>query len=161
MRFYNQDYIRETRMFAMTARSRIFYVYAFAVLMFLTLAIFGYCVADMNGLRRPVPLAGNFVTDMAYIDLPRINLQVGDANNEAHMRIEIALEVAKKDIPTVEGYQPQITDRLNLFLAHMRPEQLRQLRNIPELRADMLRLVNDMGSPAPIHDLMLRQMIIM
>jgi flagellar basal body-associated protein FliL len=98
---------------------------------------------------------------MAYIDLPRINLQVGDANNEVHMRLEISLEVAKKDLPIMQGYQPQITDRLNFFLAHMRPEQLRQPQNIPELRAAMLRLVNDMGAPVPVHDLMLRQMIVM
>jgi flagellar basal body-associated protein FliL len=149
-------------MLMVTAKNRVFYVYALSALMFLTLAIFGYCVVDKNGhMRRPVPLAGNFVTDMAYVDLPRINLQVGNADNETHMRIEISLEVASKDKAVMEGYQPQITDRLNFFLARMKPEQLRKPQNVAHLREEMLRLVNGIGAPVPVHDLMVRQMIIM
>jgi len=143
-------------------KNRMIFVYIGSALFFAALAAFGYFAVDTDGhFRRPAPMNQQFTTDMTYYDLPRMTLAVGQGKDETHVRIDITLEVAKKDLPILEGYQPQITDRLNVFFIALHPEQIRRFSTLPWLRGEMLQQVNNLSMPFPVHDLMLRQMIVM
>ena len=143
-------------------KNSIFRVYILGVALFVVLSVFGYYMADRSGLiRHAVPTVGHgFVSDMAYFDLPRITMSFG-SSNATHLRVDIALEVARKDIPALEGYQPRITDKLNVFFSKVPLREIEDPAAMPFLRQEMLRQINGVTAPVPVHDLMLRQLVIM
>ncbi len=145
----------------MVAKKRMVTLYITVVAMFLTLAYFGYHYSNNMKLKRAQIETTGFSTDMAYFDLPRISLNLGGGMASTQMRIDLSLEVAKRDLPMLEGYQPKITDRLNRFLTGIDPADTRRVSAVTALRHDMLEQVNRVGMPVPVHDVLLRQLVIM
>ena len=144
-----------------TTKNSILRVYIIGVAIFVALAVCGYYMADRIGLiKHPVPVAHGFISDMAYLDLPRMTVSLGGAGS-VHVRVDIALEVARKDIPTLEGFQPRITDKLNAFFSKVQLDEIEEPASMPFLRQEMLRQINSVTAPIPVHDLMLRQLVIM
>jgi flagellar basal body-associated protein FliL len=144
------------------SRNQIVQVYIACLAMFVALAVGGYFLADRAGLiAHPRSAATqDFVTDMAYYDLPHMNISMGGGRS-THLWVDIALEVARKDMPIIAGYQPQIMDKLNLFFSKMKPEDVEQPDAMPALRQEILWQINSAGAPIPVHDMMLRRMVIM
>jgi len=138
--------------------------YHFLVLyvgVFVSLAALGYYVANKYSVTgvQPTPSARTFATDLTYYDMPRMTISVGSGS--VHMRVDVALEVAKKDVSIVEGYQPRMTAKLNSYLSTLSPERMQEAKLLPWLRAEMLAQVNSVGIPVPIHDLLFRQLVVM
>jgi hypothetical protein len=71
------------------------------------------------------------------------------------------LEIAKKDLPVVEGFQPHMVDKLNTFFISIDPDKIQETMYMPWLHVEMLKQINSVGSPVPVHDVLLRQMLIM
>ena len=145
-------------------RFRFFIVAYIAV--FMTLAGCGYIVINQKRMVRQqgdALMTHEVVTDLAYYDLPRITVSVGTNGDHLppRLRADISLEVARKDMHSVAGYQPRITEKLSDLLASIRPEDLESSLSVPQLRAEMLRAVNRAGAPVPVHDLLFRELVIM
>ena len=129
------------------------------------LLVLGFYAAGRAGII-PTELkhtAGHpsFATEMTYYDIPRMTVAMSSGGGGAHLRLDISLEVANKDRDVVEGYQPRITDKLNKYISTLRPDQLERPNAMPWLREELLKQINSVGSPVPIHDLMFRQFVIM
>ncbi|MDR3424623.1 MAG: flagellar basal body-associated FliL family protein [Alphaproteobacteria bacterium] len=144
------------------SRSRMVQIYVACVLLFVGLAACGYLVADQAGLiKHPAPVAHAFVSDMTYVDLPRMMVDVGSKDSSAQVQVDISLEIASKDKAILEGYQPRITDKINDFLSQEPPEEIARFSSTPWIRQELLRQVNGVGSPVPVYDVLLRQMLIL
>jgi flagellar basal body-associated protein FliL len=139
--------------------------YVASVVIFIILAAVGYFLADRWGMipartsSAPSSQATGFVTDWAYVDLPRMTVSLGNSA-ATHMQVDISLEVAPKDVMVLEGYLPQIMDRFNLFLPHVKVDELSRPIGMYSLHKNMLRQVNNMGMPVSVHDLMLQNVVI-
>ncbi len=146
-----------------TPKTRLYAFVAAYISVFTVLAVIGYYLADEVGLvhRHQALQTQKFATDLAYYDLPRMNIGLNDDRGATHIRIDLSLEVAKKDMPVIQGYEPRITDRLGTFLSTVTPEHIKQVQYLPWLHQQMLKQINAAGSPAPVHDVLLRQMVIM
>ncbi len=144
-------------------RLRLFIIAYVAV--FMVLAGCGYLVLDhKRTVQQTESLAGRKVmTDLAYYDLPRITVSVNSASSHLppRLRADISLEVARKDVHSFAAIEPRITERLSVLLSTMRPEELESRNSVPELRAEMLRVINSAGAPAPVHDLLFRELVVM
>jgi flagellar basal body-associated protein FliL len=145
------------------SNNRMLHLYVAGVMIFVILGAYGeYYEADRSGLiEHAAPRSHSILTEMAYLDLPRVTVDVGSGVDKTHVRIDISLEVAKADIPVFEGYQPRITDRINYFFMHVRPDQVLALGTQPFLREELIRQINKAGAPVPVHAIVLRQMVIM
>jgi hypothetical protein len=146
------------------SRPRLYSFVAAYIGVLSALAIIGYYLADEVGLvHHRAPLTQKFATDLAYYDLPRmmIGLNGNGEHGATHVRIDLSLEIAKKDVPILEGYQPRITDKVSDFLATISPDRMQEMQYMPWLHKEILKQVNASGSPAPVHDVILRQMLIM
>jgi len=98
---------------------------------------------------------------LTYYDLPRMTVVLNSGNKGPHVRLDISLEVAKKDLPLVEGYQPHMIEKLNNFFVTVDPERMQQAMYMPWLHTEMLKQINSVGATAPVHDVFFRQMLIM
>jgi flagellar basal body-associated protein FliL len=131
------------------------------VSVFMALAALGYYVVHKSSFveGHPAQATHSFASDLAYYDMPRMTIVVG--GGDVHMRIDMALEISKKDMQIVEGYQPRMTAKLNSFLSTLGSERVREAQMLPWLRAEMLAQVNSVGMPVPVHDLLFRQLVVM
>lgn len=145
-----------------SSKYKTYHFVALYVGVFVALAALGYYVANRYSLAavQPPPEASRaFATDLTYYDMPRMTITVG--GGDVHMRVDVALEVAKKDVSVVEGYQPRMTAKLSSYLSTISPERMQEAKLLPWLRAEMLAQVNSVGMPVPIHDLLFRQLVVM
>jgi hypothetical protein len=118
-----------------------------------------YLSYQSTAAHRHDAVTHNFTTDLTYYDMPRMTILLG-GGAQTQVRLDLSLEVAKKDVAVVEGFQPRIADRLNGLFLHINPDDFRSSTDLPWLRQQMLSQVNN-ATPVPIHDLLLRQMVIM
>ncbi len=102
-------------------------------------------------------------TPLAYCDLPRMTVSLGgsDSKTAPRIRLDIALEVASKDVLTIDSVQSRIADRLAAFLGQLSLKQIERPGSVAWLRDQMLKQVNSAGLPVPVHDLMFRQLVIL
>ncbi|MDE2029311.1 MAG: flagellar basal body-associated FliL family protein [Alphaproteobacteria bacterium] len=146
-------------------RRRMTLLAAVCASLFLALAVggyYGYHAIHMRKLK-PVALPANgYATDMAYYDLPSMTVSLGSGagNMPPRLRADMSLEMARKDLPSIQGYEPHIVEKLNAFLANVSPEDLRDATSLPWLRSEMLQVVNQ-GAPAPIHAILFRELVFM
>jgi flagellar basal body-associated protein FliL len=149
-------------MFKSASKSRLMQLYIFVLLVFAGLASCGYFFAEEAGLiKRPAPMTHKFVSEMAYIDLPRMIVDMGHKGSLSQVQVDISLEIADKDKYVVEGYKPLITDKINNFLANEKPEEIERISKMPWLRHEILRQINSAGAPVPVYDVFFREMFIM
>jgi len=145
-----------------TSKSRMFLLIGSYIGVFGMLAALGYYAMDKTGMvMHAVRVKQDFATDLTYQDLPRMTVTLHGDSSGMHVRLDLSLEVAKKDVRVIDGYQPRMLDRLNGFFGSVDPERLRQTRFMPWLHQEMLKQVNSVGSPAPVRDVVVRQMLIM
>lgn len=141
------------------------FVLAYAIV-FAGLAAVGYHYMPKSGegLRVSKKLVPVVISDLSYIDLPPVIVAV-NAKEESRIspkvRVDLALEVARKDREIVEGYQPYITERVGRMLRGLSPEEIAASRNMTWIRAEMLDAVNNAGAPAPVHAVIFRRFVLM
>ncbi len=143
------------------AENKFFYLYAGCMAGFVALAALGYLLVlfqDVSLKEKETAFRRTVVSDIAYIDMPRIQVSVGSGG--AQMAIDLSLEVMEKDMRVLQGYQPQIADRLNIYFSKISPEQLGTPLRRDALRRDLLIEVNKTHAPFPIRNLHFRQVIV-
>ncbi|MFA4994441.1 MAG: flagellar basal body-associated FliL family protein [Bdellovibrionales bacterium] len=98
--------------------------------------------------------------EMTYVEIPRMTVFF-KGNVPKQMRLDVSLKVASKDVVILEGYLPQIQDKLNACLPRAKIEDLNKPRGMRLFRTELLWEVNNIGIPVPVQDIMLQNMIIM
>lgn len=141
------------------------FVLAYA-LVFAGLAAVGYHCLPKSGenIRVSKKEAPIVLTDVAYVDLPPVIVSVEarqGVSTTPRVRVDLALEVARKDREVVEGYQPYITERVGTMLRGLSPEEIESTRNIGWIRSEMLRAVNTAGAPAQVQGVIFRRFVLM
>ena len=148
-------------------KTRIVQFYAGALVLLVGLLSAGYFFTDQvlrasarhDRVTEGVGVEKAFITDMAYVDLPEITFSFG--GGASHVHLDIALEVARDDVPALEGYVPQIVDRFNAFFPHVSFENMGDPAFVFFLRRDLLRQVRLMGIPIPVRDLLLHKLLVL
>ena len=104
----------------------------------------------------------HFQTDMAYVDLPRINLTLPSGGSATgNVRMEISLEVDNKYAPVVQGYRPRITDQLLHYAQNLKYDDLAAAKSTVWLKRDLLAEVKKVSGSPPIRDIVFRQLIVL
>jgi flagellar basal body-associated protein FliL len=156
--------IKENPMERKTDKNRFLHFYVGSVALFLVLAAVGYYWVDREGLLSasspPSAPPHESKADRTYVDLPRMAVSLGGGTGN-QVRVNISLEVDRKDASVVEGYLPQIMDKLNVFFPKVQIEELRNPRAMFILHKDMLWQINSIGMPFSVHDLMLQNLVVM
>ena len=138
-----------------------FYLVAY-ICVFAVLAVLGrYTALRIGFIKPPATEIQTFSTDLTYFDMPRMTVAVNGSQGTTKIRLDLSLEVSKKDMRYVERFQPRMTDRLTSYFEHADPILLTSVKSMPLLRADILRQINAVGMPVPVHDLLFREMVIM
>jgi flagellar basal body-associated protein FliL len=131
------------------------------------LAFLGYAVGDftaeMQQAKHQALITNpNFATDVSFVDLPRMNLTIASAaGSSGRIRIDMTLEVEKKNLARFEDYQPIITDHLISFVRQMDAEDMHKPNAAPTLRKELLKEVNRVAFPVPVLDVVFRQFLVM
>jgi flagellar basal body-associated protein FliL len=144
-------------------KNRFLQFYIGSVVLFLALAGVGAYFADRAGLlsaSSPASTARASKADRANVSLPRMTVSFGSGPGK-RMQINVSLEVERKDVSVVEGYLPQIVDRLNVFFPKVKMEEVGKPRAMFLLHKDMLWQINNIGMPFVVHDLMIQNLVIM
>ncbi len=130
------------------------------------LAFLGAYVSDTymqtNFLTKTLWASGGhrFETDMAYVDLPRVMVNVNSESDSMQVQLDVALEVEKKDAVIVEGYKPKLSENMYDFMSHLRATQVRSDRFTSWLRAELLDRMNHVGLPVPVHSVVLQRLLV-
>lgn len=130
----------------------------------LLLAVIGYFVSDYNSQQaeqKALENQKNFISDIAYVDLPRMNLTLSpsDAGKGGRVRLDLSLEVEKKNVGCLSRYQPRIADKLVNYIRQQDISSLRQADTRREFRSGLLEAVNKASYPVPIIDVVFKQLV--
>ncbi len=141
---------------------------------FLGLAYLGIQYGGTDGMKkmmhsgskapdRVVTTSGGlFGTELEVYDLPRMTVDVtGGSGGHKRVRMDISLEVAKKDLPRIEGYKPRITDHIISYMQHKNMDNVSAPSYLRDLHDGLKHVVTVAGQPVAIHDVVLRQFVVM
>jgi len=98
----------------------------------------------------------------AFFDIPDIivNIQTPDST-PAYLKLSVALELEKQEAKaTVEPVLPRIIDQFQTYLRELRVEDIRGSAGVMRLKEELLRRVNLAVAPTPVHDVLLKEMIV-
>lgn len=130
------------------------------------LACMGYIAGDytarINQKSASPSTNQHFASDVGFVELPRMNMSISSSAGDAgRVRIDMSLEVEKKNLARFEDYQPIITEHLNNYVRNLDIEEIRSPNAVPKLRKELLKEVNTMSFPVPVLDIIFRQFVIM
>ena len=98
----------------------------------------------------------------AFFDIPDIivNIQTPDSA-PAFLKLSVSLELDKAEAKaTIEPVLPRIIDQFQTYLRELRVEDIRGSAGVMRLKEELLRRVNLAVAPTPVHDVLLKEMII-
>jgi flagellar FliL protein len=98
----------------------------------------------------------------AFFDIPDIivNIQTPDST-PAYLKLSVSLELEKQEAKaTVEPVLPRIIDQFQTYLRELRVEDIRGSAGVMRLKEELLRRVNLAVAPTPVHDVLLKEMIV-
>jgi len=136
--------------------------YLIGLAFFLTLACAGVYFVEKHREAERVALRGQMpvLPDVAYVGLPSMALSLGKGTS-MNLMLDVSMEVDSKDAAILEGYVPQIVDRLNLFFPGIKIKDAMQPNATYFLRKDMLWQINSIPMPVTVRDLVFEKMVIM
>ena len=118
---------------------------------------------DETALARVQTQAANLpAATAAFFDIPDIivNIQTPDSA-PAFLKLSVSLELDKAEAKTaIEPVLPRIIDQFQTYLRELRVEDLRGSAGVMRLKEELLRRVNLAVAPTPVHDVLLKEMII-
>jgi hypothetical protein len=134
-----------------------FYIASLAL--FLILAVSGFYFGGKWLISNRTSSKGEPAKVLEFVNLPHMTVSVG---NQASMQMEmnVSLEVERKDVPILEGYIPQIVDKFNAYFPEVNVDELHGPFAMHNLHKNMLWLVNSVGMPVYVYDLMLKDLVI-
>lgn len=145
-------------------KDHMFWFYIGCLGFFVLLGAVGFFWAKKIGPVHSTPtataLSARPVLSLALVDLPRVTISLSNGSR-GQMNLDMSLEVEKKDIPVVEGYVPQVLDKLNNFFPRVDFYEVDQSHSMLLLRNDMLWQINSIGMPVHVRDLIIQKMVIM
>ncbi|MEA2823758.1 MAG: flagellar protein FliL [Alphaproteobacteria bacterium] len=97
-----------------------------------------------------------------FFDIPDIivNIQTPDSA-PAFLKLSVSLELDKAEAKTaIEPVLPRIIDQFQTYLRELRVEDIRGSAGVMRLKEELLRRVNLAVAPTPVHDVLLKEMII-
>ena len=97
-----------------------------------------------------------------FFDIPDIivNIQTPDST-PAYLKLSVSLELEKQEAKaTVEPVLPRIIDQFQTYLRELRVEDIRGSAGVMRLKEELLRRVNLAVAPTPVHDVLLKEMIV-
>ena len=98
----------------------------------------------------------------AFFDIPDIivNIQTPDSA-PAFLKLSVSLELDKAEAKAaIEPVLPRIIDQFQTYLRELRVEDIRGSAGVMRLKEELLRRVNLAVAPTPVHDVLLKEMII-
>jgi flagellar basal body-associated protein FliL len=133
--------------------------YTIGLLMFASCG--AYVVSGSGMMHRWMAAPHRFVQGHAYYDLPRMMTSMNSDGKTIKLRLDMSLEVANGDVKMLGRYQPRVTDRLNKFLGQVPAEQIECLNSSVWLRNQLLTVVNGVGLPVKVSDVVFREYVLM
>lgn len=128
------------------------------------LAAIGYFSADyrLKADTHRFEVSDHFRSDVAYVDLPAMNLTMytSSPNAAGRVRINLSLEVDKKYASKLEDYAPRITDRLIDYTRQLDFDEIKRPSATSWLRQRYLEISNDASTPVPIIDIIFKKFIV-
>ena len=108
----------------------------------------------------PAKLPANTV---AFFDIPDIvvNIQTAESAPPAYLKLSVALELENPGAKAaIEPVMPRIIDQFQTYLRELRVEDIRGSAGVMRLKEELLRRVNLAVAPTPVHDVLLKEMIV-
>ena len=119
--------------------------------------------ADEAALASVQTAAPNLPPAQAvFFDIPDIivNIQTPDAA-PAYLKLSVSLELDKPEAKAaIEPVLPRIIDQFQTYLRELRVEDIRGSAGVMRLKEELLRRVNLAVAPTPVHDVLLKEMIV-
>ena len=135
------------------------------VLALVALAGVGYLYTDyaIQTERHQTAKDQRFRSDVAYVNLPRMNLTLPAAENRqgGHIRIDISLAVEKKYAGRVEDMGPRITDRISNYVRNLDYDSLSEPKATLWLHKRLLEEATNASNPLPIVDVIFENFVIL
>jgi flagellar basal body-associated protein FliL len=128
------------------------------------LAAVGYIYADykVEATRHVSVVNKKFETDVAYVDLPQMNLSIQSGDGASgRVRINISIEVDKKYAAKVEDYAPRITDRIVTYMQKQDFDEINEPHASKWLKPRLVQITNTAMENVPIIDIIFRQFLIL
>lgn len=98
----------------------------------------------------------------AFFDVPDIivNIQTTDSA-PAYLKLSVSLELEKAEAKAaIEPVLPRVVDQFQTYLRELRVEDVRGSAGVMRLKEELLRRVNLAVAPTPVHDVLLKEMIV-
>ena len=98
----------------------------------------------------------------AFFDVPDIivNIQTADST-PAYLKLSVSLELEKAESKAaIEPVLPRVVDQFQTYLRELRVEDVRGSAGVMRLKEELLRRVNLAVAPTPVHDVLLKEMIV-
>ena len=99
---------------------------------------------------------------VAYYDMPDlvVNIQSADGS-PAYLKLSVSLELDRPEEKSgVQILVPRIVDQFQSYLRELRVDDLRGSAGIARLKEELLRRTNVAAAPYPVHDVLLKEMIV-
>ncbi len=141
---------------------RIHRFYIGSLALIVVLGVFGYLVTEhfVTSTEVAQTQMRPQVQPMAYVELPRVNVSFGGPF-AMQMQLDLALEVEPKNVMVVEGYIPQVMDRLNAYFPKARLDSMNERSHGMFLfRKEVLWEVNQIGMPVPVNDILIQKLVV-
>ncbi|MGD0191050.1 MAG: flagellar basal body-associated FliL family protein [Rhizomicrobium sp.] len=106
-----------------------------------------------------VPLVAPQVT---YFDMPDlvVNIQSADGT-PAYLKLSVALELdSPEEKAGIQILMPRVIDQFQGYLRELRIDDLHGSAGVVRLKEELLRRVNVAAAPFPVHDVLLKEMIV-
>ena len=119
--------------------------------------------ADETAVASVQTQAANLPAATAvFFEIPDIivNIQTPDSA-PAFLKLSVSLELDKAEAKAaIEPVLPRIIDQFQTYLRELRVEDIRGSAGVMRLKEELLRRVNLAVAPTPVHDVLLKEMII-
>ena len=116
-------------------------------------------VVSPDRLLSMLPFARENLSDVAFVALDPIVVNVPVASETTHLRFAAQLEVGRGARDAVAAQMPRISDVLNDYLRALDPEQLGERAALMRLRAQMLRRVRVVTGEDAVRDLLITEFV--
>jgi flagellar basal body-associated protein FliL len=129
------------------------------------LACVGYLYADFSikAERSQRVEEQRFRSDLAYVNLPRMNLTLSSSagHQTGRVRIDLSLAVEKQYVGRMEDVEPRIAERIVGYIRQVDFDDISQPTATKWLRKRVLEEATNASSPLPIVDVVFNQLVIM
>jgi flagellar basal body-associated protein FliL len=130
------------------------------------LAWIGYVVFNPHGGKHLNQIGAQLEeftgsTAQAYYDLPQLSLTVnsGGGDSTGVMKVDLSLEVSRRDLPRVPDFEPRIIARIVSYLHTKSYADMQDRFGMKELREGLVDEISRGAIPIKVSNVMVREMV--